>query len=401
MKSFTYKARDQQGKLVRGKVEAGTIQDAAKLLRERGLVVIKLGEDRPSLIAIVRAFTDRVTLGDMAAFTRQFSTMITAGLPITDALIILRGQSAVSLKPVIERVLADIEGGSSLAAALEKHPKIFSPVYIALIKAGEGGGVLDKVLERLADNLESQREFESRVKGALIYPVIVVIGMVIVAAVMMIFVVPKLLSLFADFQAQLPLPTRVLIAVSNFTSQYWVLILILLVGVGFFARWFFRTPLGRERLDRWKLKLPVFGPLQRQIILTEMTRTLGLLAGAGVSILESLRIVSGVVNNVLIKKALDKSSVQVEQGFALAYAFSQDPDIFPPMLYQMLAVGEETGKVDEALLKVSHVFEQESAHLVRGLTAAIEPLIMIVLGIGVGFLVVAVILPIYNLTSQF
>src|SRR3989338_4777573 len=259
----------------------------------------------------------------MAAFTREFSTMITAGLPITDALIILRGQSAVSLRPILERVLSDVEGGSSLGAALEKHPKVFSPVFIALVRAGEGGGILDKVFERLADNLESQREFESKVKGALIYPVIVVIGMVVVSAVMMIFVVPKLLSLFADFQAQLPLPTRVLIAVSNFTSQYWVLILILLVGVGFFARWFFRTHLGRERLDRWKLKLPVFGPLQRQIILTEMTRTLGLLAGAGVYILESLRIVSGVVNNVLIKKALDKSSVQVEQGFALAYAFFQ------------------------------------------------------------------------------
>ncbi len=401
MKPYSYVSKDQSGKYVRGKVEAASDNEAAKLLREKGLVVIKISENRGSIVALVRRYTTKVTLSEIATFTRQFSTMITAGLPITDALIILRGQSSPSLRPVLERVLSDVEGGASLGASLEKHGKVFSPVFIALIYAGEGGGVLDKVLERLADNLESQREFESKVKGALIYPMIVVIGMIIVAAVMMIFVVPKLISLFADFQADLPTPTKVLIAVSNFTQQYWLIILGLLVlGAWGFGLWK-KTTAGREKVDSWKLKLPVFGPLQRQIIMTEMTRTLGLLVGAGVSILEALRIVSNVVGNAVIKKSLERSSTQVEQGFALAYAFSQDPEVFPPMLFQMVAVGEETGKIDEALLKVSHIFEMESAHLVRGLTATIEPLIMIILGIGVGFLVIAVILPIYNLTSQF
>lgn len=401
MKPFSYKAKDQSGELVRGKVEAASLSDAAKLLRERGLIVIKLTAKSDSVVQIFRRYTSRVTLAEIATFTRQFSTMITAGLPIIDALIILRGQSSLSLRPTIELVLSDIEGGSSLGMALEKHPKVFSPVFIALIRAGEGGGILDKVLERLADNLESQREFESKVKGALIYPVIVVVGMILVSAVMMIFVVPKLLSLFADFQTELPAPTRALIAVSKFTSSYWIVILSFLFFCFLGFRVWKKTARGRERVDSWKLKFPVFGPLQRQIIMTEMTRTLGLLVGAGVSILESLKIVSGVVGNSIIRKSLDRSQVQVEQGFALAYAFSQDPQVFPPMLFQMVAVGEETGKTDEALLKVSHIFEQESAHLVRGLTAAIEPLIMIVLGIGVGFLVIAVILPIYELTGQF
>lgn len=401
MKPFNYRARDQQGKLVVGKVEAASVSEAARLLREKGLVVVKLTSGENFLSHVWITIAHRTNTQELATFTRQFSTMITAGLPITNALIILRGQAKPSMKPVVEQVLADVEGGSSLGAALEKHPKVFSGVYVALIKAGEGGGVLDKVLERLSDNLESQHEFESKVKGAMIYPIIVVIGMLAVAAVMMIFVIPKLLSLFADFNADLPTPTKVLIATSTFMSHYWYVLLLLIAGGVWAFRAFASTQPGREKVDRFKLKIPVFGPLQKEITLTEMTRTLGLLVGAGVSILEALKIVSAVVDNVLIRRALDKSATQVEQGFALAYSFSQDPEIFPPMLFQMLAVGEETGKLDEALLKVSNVFEQESANLVRGLTAAIEPLIMIVLGIGVGFLVIAVILPIYSLTSQF
>lgn len=401
MNRFQYKAKDQSGNTVKGKVEAAGINEAARLLRERGLVVIHLKLETAGLLDLVRRLTHRTTLSDVAVFTRQFSTMITAGLPITDALLIIKSQASPGMKPIIDGILSDVEGGSSLAAALKKYPNVFSAVFIALIEAGEGGGVMDQVLARLADNLESQREFQSRVKGALIYPVIVVVGMIIVAGVMMVFVVPKLLSLFADFDAELPLPTRILITTSGFASRYWWIILLACGGLFWLFRMFSKTPGGQERIDKWRLKVPIFGPLQREIILTELTRTLGLLVGAGVSILEALRIVSSVVDNALIGSAIKKSSSQVEQGFSLAYAFSQDPDIFPPMLFQMLAVGEETGKLDDALLKVSHVFEQESAQLVKGLTAAMEPLIMVVLGIGVGFLVVAVILPIYNLTSQF
>lgn len=401
MSIFTYKAKSKEGKNISGKVEAAKAQDAAKLLREKGLVVIKLTPERGSILGLLRKLGSRVGLSDITVFTRQFSTMITAGLPITDALMIIRSQSKANLKPVVSQLLSDIEGGSSLAAALGKHPKVFSPVYIALVQAGEEGGILDKVLLRLADNLEAQREFTAKVKGAMIYPAIVVVGMMIVGAVMMIFVIPKLTGLYSEFQAELPFATKVLIRTSGLFTRFWWL-----VPVGTFALvWAFarfaQTAAGRMRVDSAKLSLPIFGTMQRQVILTELTRTLGLLVGAGISILDGLRIVSGVVGNEVVARALERSQKQVEKGFSLAYSLSQEREVFPPMLFQMIAVGEETGKLDDTLLKISRVFEQESEQAVKGLTSAIEPLIMIVLGIGVAFLVIAIIMPIYNLTSQF
>lgn len=401
MRRFNYKAKDQKGNTVGGQVEAETIQVAARLLRERGLIVFSLTPKRPGIRDLWVKVTGRVGLADLAVFTRQFSTMVAAGLPITDALIILKNQAKPAFRPVLEAMLADVEGGSSLAQALAKHPRVFSTVYIALIRAGEEGGVLDQILQRLAQNLEAQREFTAKVKAALIYPVIVVVGMVAVAAVMMIFVIPKLLALFADFGADLPTPTKVLIAVSSFSAAYWWLLATALAAAAFLAWSYSKSQQGRMKIDQAKLALPILGPLQRQVVLAELTRTLGLLSGAGVSILEGLQIVADVVGNVVIAAAVKKSAVQVEQGFSLAYAFSQNPEVFPPILFQMLAVGEETGKVDEALAKVAAVFEQESEYTVRGLTAAVEPLVMIILGLGVGFLVIAVILPIYNLTAQF
>lgn len=402
MKRFDYQAKDKTGKYESGKVEAVTAETAARILRERGLTVIRLTpEQKFFLVSVLESFTNKVGLDDVANFTRQFSMMVTAGLPITDALVILRSQSKPNLKPVVAQILSEVEGGSSLSSAMKKYPNVFSQVYVSLIEAGETGGVLDKVLERLADNLESQREFQAKVKGALIYPVIVVIGMVAVGIVMMVLVVPRLTSLYGEFNAELPFATKALIAVSGLMQKYlFIFLLILIAGVwGFIA--FAKTPVGREKVDSWKFKIPIAGNLIRQVILVEFSRTLGLLVAAGIPILEGLKVVSGVVGNVVVSKAIGRVATRVEKGFALAYSLAQEPEIFPPILYQMLSVGEETGKVDETLGKVSHVFEQESEHAVRNLTAAVEPIIMIVLGVGVGFLVIAIIMPIYNLTSQF
>lgn len=401
MKRFQYQARDKSGKAVKGKVEAATPYDAARLLRERGLVVIKLNPERQALQGIWEKITNRITLPDIALFTRMFATMVTSGLPITEALVIVRSQSNKGLNRALGQVLTDVEGGSSLASAFEKHPKVFSPVYIALVRAGEEGGVLDKILLRLADNIESQREFRSKVKGALIYPAVVIGGMIVVTTVMMIFVIPRLTSLYGEFQAELPIATKILISVSGGAQRFWWLFFLLIFGLVWGFILFSKTPLGRFRVDSWKLKIPIAGKLQKQILLAEMTRTLGLLVGAGIAILEGLHIVSDVVNNAVIAKALGGVSRQVEKGFSLSYSLSQSPEVFPPMLFQLVAVGEETGKLDEGLLKVATIFEQESAQSIKGLTAAIEPLIMVVLGVGVGFLVIAIILPIYNLTSQF
>jgi type IV pilus assembly protein PilC len=252
----------------------------------------------------------------------------------------------------------------------------------------------------LADNLEKQEEFGSQVRGALIYPTIIIVGMIIVSIVMMIFVIPRLLSLYADFNATLPLPTLILIGISNFFINYWFIVLIL-IGGGLYGFNLYRaTPMGRRKIDELIFKIPVFGSLQRQIVLAELTRTLSLMVGAGVPILEALNITSDVVGNTVISDALKDSAIQVEKGFPIAFAFSRHPEAFPFILSQMVAVGEETGKMDEVLTKISHIFEVQSDDEVKGLTAAIEPIVMVILGLGVGFLVIAVILPIYNLTSQ-
>jgi type II secretory pathway component PulF len=344
---------------------------------------------------------EKITAADIATFTRQFATMVGAGLPITEALSILKSQAKGLMGKVIAQILSDVEGGDSMSKAFTKYPKVFSPTYIALIKSGEAGGVLDTVLARLADNLEKQQEFKGRVKGALVYPIIIIIGMIIVAFIMMVFVVPKLTSLYSEFNAELPLPTRILMGLSDAVIKFWPVTLTLLIA-GFYGFVAYRkTDAGRLKTDELIYKIPILGELQKQVALTELTGTLSLMTGAGVSILESLEITSGVVNNVTISIALKDIIGQVEKGFPVSFAFSKHPEVFPFILSQMIAVGEETGKMDEVLSKVSHVFEVESDQKVKTLTAAIEPIVMVILGLGVGFLVIAVILPIYNLTSQF
>jgi type IV pilus assembly protein PilC len=402
MKRFSYTARDLSGKKVTGKVDAKTIEDAAKLLRERSLIIVHLAPDNGFfLFTVFKSANNRTGLADTSMFTRQFSTMVSAGLPITDALTIIRSQSKPSMQPVIAALLSDIEGGTSLAAAFEKHPKVFTPVYTSLVRAGETGGVLDKIFLRLAENMENQREFQAKVKGALIYPTIVVTGMLVVGFIMIIFVIPKLTAIYKDFGVELPTATKILIAISDNAQKFWWAFP-LLVGSAFYGyRLYSNTPAGREKIDSLKFKLPITGKLSQQVILTEFARTLGLLISAGIPLLDGLRVVSGAMGNVVVSKGIDEAAQKIEKGFSLAYALSQNPKIFPPILYQMVAVGEETGKVDETLASVAHVFQQESEYSVRNLTAAIEPAIMIVMGIGVALLVIAVILPIYNLTNAF
>jgi len=400
---FNFKAKDKKGRLVAGLVEANDEKHAASLVREKELILLSLSPQRKdNLSVIINKFKNRIKEDDVSTFTRQLATMVNAGLPITESLLILKNQArGAALKEMLSQILADVQEGQSLSSAIGKYPNVFSPTYIALLKAGEAGGVLDNVLSRLSDNMEKQVEFKGKVKGALIYPVIVVIGMVLVAAIMMIFVIPKMLSLYSEFGAQLPGPTRVLMSVSSFFAKSWLFVLIIIAfGVNFLIT-YRKTKTGRRKIDELILKIPIFGDLQRQVALTELTRTLSLLVGAGVSILEALGILSQISGNAVIGDALEDSASQVEKGFPLAYAFSKHPEAFPYILSQMVAVGEETGKMSEVLAKVSHIFEVESDQKVKALTSAIEPIVMVILGVGVGFLVIAVILPIYNLTSQF
>lgn len=401
MKRFNYKAKDKTGKLINGEVEAMDDVNAARLVHGKGLLVLSVRQIYESPIAIIRNLKNRITPSDVTTFTRQFATMVNAGLPITESLVILKSQAKGSMGKVVSQILADIEGGESVSKAFTKHPTVFSPTYIALVKSGEAGGVLDTVLARLADDMEKQQEFKGRVKGALIYPMIIVIGMIIVAFIMMIFVVPKLTSLYSEFNAELPLPTRILMGASDAVIKFWPVTLILVFGAMYGFKLYKKTEAGKLKLDQLQFKIPIIGELQKQVILTELTSTLSLMSGAGVSVLEGLNIASAVVSNAVMSNALKDVSVQVEKGFPVSYAFAKHPEAFPFILSQMIAVGEETGKMEDVLKKVSHVFEVESDQKVKGLTSAIEPIVMVILGLGVGFLVIAIILPIYNLTSQF
>lgn len=401
MPEFFYKAKDKFGKEIKGLVEAKETKQAISILREKGYFTYFLVEKSSGIFSqVAKKIFQRIPLSDVTNFTRQLSTMINAGLPLTEALVILKSQEKSKIAPVAGKILQDVEGGISLADSLKKFPKVFSPVYVALVRAGESAGVLDNVLLRLADNLESQREFRAKLKGAMIYPAIIIVGMVAVMFIMMVIVIPKLLALYKEFDAKLPAPTQVLISVSDFMVKFWWLLLLLVMGLFYLAKMVSLNKVGRRKIDEFKLKIPVAGNLIKEVILAEFTRTLALLVGSGVSIVEALEISAKTANNVLIEEGLKQAGSQVEKGFPLASALVENP-LFPQILPQMLSVGEETGKVDEVLMKVSKFFQSESEESLKGLTTALEPLIMILLGIGVGFLVIGIILPIYNLTSQF
>lgn len=400
MSRFTYIVKDQDAQTHKGIVEALTKNHAVDLLHSRGLYIINIKEaaERVFLRNIVR---EKLSLSDLVHFTRQIATMITAGLTLSEALSVLRQQvTHAPLLRLVTQIEDEIQGGKSFAEVLEKYPQIFPQIYLALIRAGEASGKLDVILERLADNLEKSRNLRNRTRGALIYPTIVVAGMIIVSIIVLTVVVPRLTTLYKEFDASLPLPTQILIAISDlFVKLWWLLLLVFFVSFFSFLKWK-STYIGKQLLARGSLKLPIFGNLIKQSTLVEISRTLSILIDGGVPILQSLAIVKDATDNILYQEAFIQAAKMVEKGFPLSDPLTSN-QIFPPILGQMVAVGEKTGKLGEALLKLSKYFETEADNSIRNLTTAIEPFIMVVLGLGVGFLVIAVLLPIYSLTSRF
>lgn len=400
MKRFKYKARTSNGEVVQGEVEATNDKIAAKLLKRKGYIIVSIVPKVEFFFDVSKRFRERVTSKDVVNFTRQLATMMNAGLPITESLMILRNQSTGRMQVILSDVLTDVEGGHSLSSSLSKYPAVFSKTYVSLIKSGEIGGVLDQVLAKLSESLEKQQEFQGRVKGAMVYPTIIVIGMVSVMFIMLVFVIPRLTSLYDQFDAELPISTKILITVSDFASEFWYLMIGGLILAIYVFKIYTKTKFGKRRYDQFKFKIPLIGDLQRQVILADLSRTMSLMVGSRVSILESLYITSEVAGNVVISEALVDAAKMVEKGFPVAFSFAKHPEAFPPILSQMISVGEETGKMDEVLEKISCVFESESDQKLKAITAAVEPIILIFLGVGVAFLVISVIMPIYNLTNQ-
>lgn len=403
MSLYKFAARDISGKKFEGEVEAFDEKTLVLTLQKEGLVPVQIKKRESLTIPFIKALpkVGGTSANEVVNFTRQLSTMIASGLPLADALIILEKQTkSQEFAKILGGVVADIEGGLSLSGALSKHAKVFDVIYIKLVEAGETGGVLDKILNKLAETLEKDREFKSKTKGAFIYPAIVVMVMIIVISVMMVFVIPKLTSLYTEINAPLPLPTRVLIFISDLMRSFWWLLLIFVSGAIYAFRVFSKTEKGSQIISRLVLRIPIWGNIRKTLILAQFTRTFGLLIGAGIPIITALKVVADLLASPTYKEGIDYAITKVERGSSLYQPLATNP-AFPPIIAQMIRVGEETGKMDEVLGRLSLYFEADAEHLVRNLTTALEPIILVVLGLGVGILVLSVILPIYNLTAQF
>lgn len=395
---YSYRAINEEGNVIQKTIEAHSEQEVVSFLKGNGLIPIQVKALAPALSSLVQL--QKVGFNDVVNFTRQMSMMLTAGLTIVDAFSILKRQETkpqlIALYTTIE---SEIKAGNKFSDGLKKFPHLFSNLYIALIRSGEASGKLNAIMSELADNLEEQRSFMSKVRGALVYPAFIIVAILIVMLILMTFVVPQMLKLFQDFDVALPLTTQIVITISNFLSVGWPVVVILGIAGFYGIRNIFRTPAGKHYLDKKLLTLPVIGKIITMAALVNATKTLAILTKSGVSILISLQIVQEATTNSIYQDAFGRIQKKVEKGTTLGDAMEQE-DMFPPLLVQMTTVGEQTGNLDETLLKVSRYFEAESQIAIKAFSALIEPTILIVLGVMVGFLVTAVISPIYTLTTS-
>ncbi len=399
MALFTYTAKNMAGKTIGGAVDARTKDLAVSLLKGQGLYVISIQEKRDTVFDTFLNFR-RISQADVVTFTRQFSTMISAGLPISRALEVLAAQTtSANFKKVIYDILRNVEGGASLSNALGKYPEAFSVTYQALVKAGESSGKMDIILKRLADNMEAQRELNSRFKGAMIYPAVVMMAMVGVFIVLMVFVVPKLSEMYENMEVELPKITQIMISTSDFMAKNIVLLLVVIVGSVLAVRYYAKSEKGKYYIAEIIMRLPVFGRINKDRDFAQFSKTLALLISSAVPIVEALTIVSTVMSSPTFRTAVLNAAKQVEKGTSLSNFFKTS-EHFPPLLAQMANVGEETGKMDEVLDRVATYYEGEVDNKVRGLSAALEPIILIMLGVMVGFLIISIITPIYKITSS-
>lgn len=398
MPVYKYKAIDVSGNSVQGIVDAESIKTANEKLKRQGVYLSSLKE--VNRIKSRKFFPfGGVSISELAISTRQFSTLISAGLPLEASLSALSEQAEdQKLKEVLTQVKDKVSEGSSLANALNEHPTVFPDLYINLVKAGEASGTLDVVLLRLADFLEKQSALKSKVRSALIYPIFMFfIGMAVVLF-MVSFVIPRISKIFEDSQKALPFITVVLIETSNFISQNFIVILILFVAISLLIFRFKNTPRGKMFFDRMALKIPIFGKLNSMVIISRFTRTLGTLIASGIPLLDALKISGAVIGNSVYLETLDSVSQNVREGSSLAKPL-RDSEVFPPLVTRMIAVGEQTGEMEEMLSKIADIYDQQVETTVSTLTTLLEPVMILGIGAVMGFIVFAILLPIFDLTS--
>lgn len=399
MLTYAYQARDPSGKVVSGIQEALNEENAINTLMARGLMVLSIQQKAGGKAAAPRG---KVSESDLVLFTRQLATMVDAGLPLVTALTALYEQSdpkkQSGLRRIIGEISALVQQGETFNEAIQKHPKIFTRLYVAMVKAGESGGLLSEILDRLAGFLEASSRLRKKVKGAMTYPVIVICIALAITTFLIVQVVPVFGQIFADFGAKLPAPTQFLLDLSDFIRGYWYVLVAIIVGVIVGIRLFLQSESGGRLWDKWKLKLPIFGPLIHKICMTRFARTFAQLIRSGVPILEVMDIVGDTSGNSVVTDAIKKVSGDVEKGDHLTNALARQP-IFPPMLVRMVGAGESTGKIDVMLEKMADYWDEEIEAILAALTSLIEPLLIVVLGVIVGGIVIAMFLPIFKLSD--
>lgn len=404
MPVFVWEGRTAQGRIVKGdNLEAPTLEAALARLREQRIRPIpnrvrEKGKGLEREISIP-GFGDKVTTKDISLATRQLATMIDAGLPIVQCLDILAEQSENKmLRHTIATVRKDVEGGCTLADALRKHPKIFDDLYVNMVEAGEAGGILNTILNRIALFIEKSNRLKKKVKGAMIYPCAIVFVAVVVVAVLMIWVIPVFAELYGSMGKALPVPTQICINISNWFVAYWYVLLGGAIGVVTAISLYYKTPQGRMKIDALLLRLPIIGDLLRKVAVARFSQNMALLLSSGVPILDGLAITGKTAGNKVVEKAIMESRVSISQGKTVAEPL-RDSKIFPPLVCQMVAVGESTGGLDAMLKKVAELYEEEVDDAVANLTAMMEPMIMVILGVVLGGLVIAMYLPIFQMGS--
>jgi len=403
MPVFRYRAATVAGDAQVGVVEAPDLDRAIDVVHRMGLTPIRLERSAASRQEAARGalFPKRVTTRDLILFVRQLETMLEAGLPILSSLEILHQQTVHPvLKAAIDRVRSDVEQGSTLTEALRRHPRVFPTVFTSLIHAGEEGGLLAAMLDRVGGLLEYEEETEQRIRSATFYPILIVAELGAAFLVLVKFVLPRFASLFRNLNAELPLPTRILIGASDFFDRWWYLVIMLGIGGVAAGIVWSRTERGRRRLDQWTLTAPLFGPIFQKTIMSRFARVLAALIAAGIPILQALQVARGVAGNKIVEDEVDRMRDGVTAGLGLAEAV-EGRNVFPPLVVKMLAVGQETGAIDKMLVRVARYFDRDVDYAVKNLSTAIEPVLLVVLGAAVLFTALAVFLPLWNLMNAF
>ena len=390
---FSYKAKESSGRVVEGLVEAEDQKAALARLRDQRLTVVEIAQKAKK----TKFFKPKVNNSDIVIFSRQLSTLVSAGVPIVQGLNILEAQAEnPAFKTVVTGLRVDIESGLSIADAMRKHPQAFTELYVSMIKAGEVGGILDTILERLSAYLESSEALKAKVKAAMMYPAVVGGVAFMITIFLVLFVIPVFKDIFSGFGAQLPLPTRIMIGISDTLRHYIIYILAAAGGAGWGIKKYMKTEKGQEKIDEISLNLPVVGILLKKVAIAKFTRTLGTLIKSGVPILQGLETVAKTAGNKIIERAIYKSRDSIKEGGRIADPLKK-ANIFPPMVIQMISVGEETGGLDNMLNKIADFYDQEVDTAVKGLTSMIEPLIMVVMGFVIGAIVISMFMPMFSM----